>query len=51
MQLYCKLKNQLELDRDALKTELARLNQNVKIIGEAAALRDKMNLLQSHTRL
>jgi hypothetical protein len=46
MQLYCKLKNQLELDRDALKTELARLNQNVKIIGEAAALRDKMNLLQ-----
>jgi chemotaxis protein MotB len=40
-------KNQLELDRDALKTELARVkSEREKSLAEAAALRDKMNLLQ-----
>ena len=40
-------KNQLELDRDALKADLAKVKlEREKSLAEAAALRDKMNLLQ-----
>ena len=42
-----KAKNQLELDREALKTELAKVkSEREKSLAEAAALRDKMSLLQ-----
>ena len=42
-----KAKNQLELDRDALKTELTKVkSEREKSLAEAAALRDKMSLLQ-----
>jgi len=40
-------KNQLELDRDALKADLAKVKlEREKSLAEAAVLRDKMNLLQ-----
>jgi chemotaxis protein MotB len=42
-----KAKNQLELDREALKTELAKVkSEREKSLAEGAALRDKMNVLQ-----
>ncbi|MDG2430890.1 OmpA family protein [Flavobacterium sp.] len=42
-----KAKNQLELDREALKTELAKVkSEREKSLAEAAALRDKMKVLQ-----
>ena len=43
-----KAKNQLELERDALKNDLAKVkSEREKLLAEAAALRDKMSLLQS----
>ncbi len=42
-----KAKNQLELERDALKNDLAKVkSEREKLLAEAAALRDKMSLLQ-----
>lgn len=45
--LLLKAKNQLELDKDGLKNELAKVkSEREKALAEAAALRDKMNVLQ-----
>jgi chemotaxis protein MotB len=42
-----KAKNQLELDRDGLKSDLAKVkSEREKSLAEAAALRNKMSLLQ-----